>query len=209
MKRKIFTVLIATLLILIIYFSIEVFYARSHTIEMANKYLSSAQITKQDLSTEQLEILIKIEDPKFFNHKGVDFITPGGGWTTITQALAKKFYFKNFKQGLPKFKQTLCARFALHPLVSKDQQITLFLNMMNFGNNQIGIVNAANYYYSKTVNQLSRNEYITLIASLISPSSLNIKTNPNENKLRVERINKMLSGQYNPKSLFDITYDKY
>lgn len=209
MKRKIFTVLITIVIIYISYLAIEVFYARSHTIETANKYLLSTQITKQDLSTEQLEILIRIEDPNFFNHKGVEFITPGSGLTTISQSLAKIFYFNNFKQGLPKIKQTLCARFALHPLISKDQQITLFINMMYFGNNQRGIVNAANYYYSKQVNQLNRNEYISLIGSLISPTSLNIKSNPDGNKQRVERINMMLSGQYKPKSLFDITYDKF
>ncbi len=204
-KRYIFIIILLSILS---YYLIEVIYARSHTIDTANKYLSNIKITKQEITKRQLEILLKIQDPNFYNHKGIEFKTPGSGWTTITQSIAKKFYFKNFKQGFPKIKQTLCARFALHPLVSKDEQITLFINMMYFGNNQYGIVDAAKYYYSKKVTDLTEDEYISLIACLISPATLNIKDNPKGNLERVNRIKKMLANEYTPKGLLDITYDK-
>jgi membrane carboxypeptidase/penicillin-binding protein len=173
-----------------------------------NIFLANTKINKQDLSDEQLDIFLKVQDPNFYNHRGVEFRTPGSGWTTITQSLAKKFYFKNFKQGIPKIKQTLCARFALHPFVSKDTQITLFLNIMYFGNNQYGIVDAANYYYSKKVYELNKDEFISLIASLIAPVKLNVEYNPEGNYKRVERIKKLLTGEYKPKGLLDIMYDK-
>jgi membrane carboxypeptidase/penicillin-binding protein len=204
-KKYIF---LAVLLSVFSYYIIEIIYARSHTIETANKYLSNIKIEKQELTKKQLEILIKVQDPNFFNHKGVEFHTPGSGWTTITQSLAKIFYFKNFREGLPKIKQTLCARFALHPLISKDLQITLFINLMYFGDNQYGIVDAAKHYYSKEVNKLNEEEYISLIASLIAPAILNKKNNPEGNHERVERIKKMLTGEYIPRSLLDIRYDK-
>ena len=208
MKLKKRYILIFILLSILIYYSIEIIYARSHTIDTANKYLSNIKITKQELTKRQLEIFLKIQDPNFYNHRGVDFKTPGSGWTTITQSLAKKFYFKNFKQGLPKIKQTLCARFALDSLVSKDNQITLFINMMYFGNKQYGIVDSAEYYFSEKVWDLNDDEFISLIACLISPVTLNIKDNPEGNLERVNRIKKMLSGEYKPKGLLDITYDK-
>jgi membrane carboxypeptidase/penicillin-binding protein len=206
--NKVKVLLPAILFLIGAYYAGEILHARAHTIETADGYLAQADIYKDDLSSEQLEILLKVQDPNFYDHKGVEFHTPGSGWTTITQSLAKKFYFKDYRQGLPKIKQTLCARFALHPLVSKERQITLFLNMMYFGNNQYGIVDAADYYYSKEVNTLKRDEYLSLIASLIAPAALNVEDDPHGNLERVERIKKLLSGEYKAKGVFDIIYDK-
>lgn len=208
MKIKIRYIITVIFLSIFSYYLYEVMYARSHTLATVNKFLKNKMIEKKDLSKKQLNILIKVQDPNFYFHNGVDLSTPGAGWTTITQSLAKQFYFKKFNQGIKKIKQTLCARYALHPLVSKDLQITLFLNMMYFGNNQYGIVNAAKFYYSKKVNDLSEDEYISLIACLILPSNLNVKDNPTENNIRLKRIKKMLSGKYTPNGVFDILYDK-
>ncbi len=192
-----------------LYYAIEVLIARANTPSIAKNYLESEQIeiTAKDLTDRQLDILLRIEDPNFYNHHGVDFKTPGAGWTTITQGLAKKFYFQNFKQGLMKIKQTLCARLALDPLVSKETQLTIYLNIMYFGNGIYGLHDAANYYYDKNVPVLEEEEYISLIASLIDPNGLNIEQHPPENYQRVQRIKKVLSGAYIPQGLFDITYE--
>jgi len=190
------------------YYSFEVLLARQRTEQIARTYLAQAAIRKENLSTRQLEILLKVQDPNFYGHHGVDFHTAGTGWTTITQSLAKRFYFRQFRQGLPKIKQTMCARFALDPLVSKDQQITIFLNEMYFGNEQTGIADAAAYYFSKKVYELTEDEYISLIASIMSPATMNIKSNPEANAQRVRRIKKMLSGEYKPTHLLDIDYSK-
>jgi len=189
-------------------YGITILVARSSTHDKADRLLENVKITKQDLSDEQLAILLKIQDPGFYGHHGVDFKTPGNGWTTITQSLSKQFYFNDFKPGIRKIKQSLCARFALDPLISKDDQITLFLNMIYFGNQQRGLVDAAGYYYFKDVADLSDTEYMSLIGILISPKTLNPKDHPEENRQRVERIKKMLSGEYTPRGLFDITYDR-
>jgi len=135
-KRSLMLVLLLFVAILL-YYTVEVLIARANTPKIVNDYLESEQveITTKDLTEKQLDILLRIEDPNFYNHHGIDFKTPGAGWTTITQALAKKFYFNNFEQGLMKIKQTLCARLALDPLVSKETQLTLFLNIMYFGIN--------------------------------------------------------------------------
>ncbi len=191
------------------YYTVEVLIARANTPSIVNDYLESEQvkITIKDLTERQLDILLKVEDPNFYNHHGVDFKTPGAGWTTITQGLAKKFYFYNFEQGLMKIKQTLCARLALDPMVSKETQLTIFLNMMYFGNGVYGLHDAANYYFNKNVSELEEEEYICLIASLIGPKDLNIKEHPQENAQRVQRIKKVLSGAYIPQGLLDITYE--
>ena len=208
-KKRSLVLVFLLFVAILLYYTVEVLIARANTPKIVNDYLESEQveITTKDLTEKQLDILLRIEDPNFYNHHGIDFKTPGAGWTTITQALAKKFYFNNFEQGLMKIKQTLCARLALDPLVSKETQLTLFLNIMYFGNGVYGFQDAANYYFNKDVRELEDEEYISLIASLISPNELNIKEHPQENSQRVQRIKKVLSGVYAPKGLFDITYE--
>lgn len=195
--------------LIVFYYVIEVIIARVNTQEIVDSYYRTGQVkmTTDDLSPRQLEILLRIEDPNFYRHHGIDFKTPGAGWTTITQSLAKKFYFKDFKQGIMKVKQTLCARFALDSLVAKETQINLYLNLMYYGNDVYGLKDAAEYYYHKEFQDIDEDEYIALIASLTSPSTLNVKDYPTENAQRVQRIKKMLSGLYQPRGVFDITYE--
>ncbi len=208
-KRIVLYLILFLMGLIFVYYTVEVIIARVNTPKIVDSYYKSGQIkiTAQDLSQRQLDILLKVEDPDFYNHHGVDFKTPGAGWTTITQGLAKQFYFDNFKQGLMKIKQTLCARLALDPLVDKETQITLYLNITYFGNGVYSLPDAANYYFNKTVPGLSEDEYIALIACLISPNNLNVKDHPQENAQRVRRINKVISGEYTPDGLFDITYE--
>ena len=41
------------------------------------------------MSAWQKDALLRVEDPSFYEHHGVDLHTPGQGLTTITQALVK------------------------------------------------------------------------------------------------------------------------
>jgi len=205
-----FFIIVSVLLLLIVgYYAIEVIIGRLKTNDIVNEYINSnlIEITKEDLSETQLQIFIAVQDPNFCNNHGVDLKTPGAGWTTITQSLCKKFYFEDFNQGIRKIKQTLCARFALDPLVDKDTQITLFLNIMYFGNGVYGLNDAAAVYYDKKVNELTEDEFTSLIASLVNPQTLNIIDNPDKNLDRVERIKKVVSGEYTPDGVFDIYYE--
>ncbi len=208
-RRIIWITVILTFVAVIAYYSIEVIIARTGTQRIVDDIYRSGQIeTKIDaLSSRQIDILLKVEDPGFYKHHGIDFSTPGAGWTTITQGLAKKFYFSDFQQGIQKVKQTLCAWLALNPLVSKQTQLELYINIMYFGNGMYGLSDAAEFYYDKTVPSLTENEYISLIACLIDPEGLNVKDHPEENAQRTARIIKVLSGEYTPAGLFDITYE--
>ena len=121
-------------------------------------YLKAVSIAK--LSPEQLKLLLAIEDPTFYKHQGVDLSTPGAGMTTITQGLVKILYYpEGFKQGSAKIRQTLLAQYALDALVSKDQQLDLFLNLAYFGHEQghevNGFAQAARVYFHKELSALS------------------------------------------------------
>ena len=178
------------------------------TPEIVNNYIAQGLLEYKfsELPNEYQNILIKVQDPGFYNHKGVDLVTPGAGLTTITQSLAKTFYFKEFKQGWRKIPQTTYARYALQPKVEKEMQLDLFVNIIGFGNGTRGILSASQFYYNKLPQELTEDEFISLIACLNNPQLLNPKDNPDANKERVRRIKKYLKGEYVPTSVFDIEY---
>jgi membrane carboxypeptidase/penicillin-binding protein PbpC len=161
----------------------------------------------KDLTPGRLRILLMVQDPGFMGHNGVDFSTPGNGWTTLTQSVCKFIYFDEFKPGLAKIKQTLLARYALNDLASKDEQITIYLNVIWFDKNVRGFAAAARHFYGKTFAQLSKEQFIALMAMVAAPKNLNPKTHAKANAERVRRIKQVLSGRYKPQGLFDIWYD--
>jgi len=114
-----------------LYYGIEVVAARIKTPQIVQGILQSDVVVLRlnELSPRQIEILLTVEDPQFYHHKGVDLRTPGAGLTTITQSLVKKLYFREFKPGIRKIKQTLIVRYALDPLIPKDDQLLMFINM--------------------------------------------------------------------------------
>src|SRR5262245_3552880 len=50
---------------------------------------AATEVSLTDLSQRRRDILLAVEDPGFFQHRGVDLSSPGQGMTTITQALVK------------------------------------------------------------------------------------------------------------------------
>ena len=169
------------------------------------------QMTVYDLSVEQLEILIRIEDPTFFTNHGLDHHTPGAGLTSMTESVGKKLFFHPFKPGIRKIRLAYLSRYALYPLVSKQDLLTLHLNLMYYGKVDgqpvTGLANAANAYYGKSVQELSRREYLSLIAMLPGPGWFSLIDHPDQNALRVQRIEAVLAGDYQPKGLMDVYYE--
>jgi membrane carboxypeptidase/penicillin-binding protein len=210
MKNKIFLSLILLLVVILMYYALELILAYNKKDVLRIQYLSNEklELAIDDLSKLQIDLLIKIQDPNFFHHKGVEFKAPGSGWTTITQSITKFMYFKNFKQGLKKIKQSLIARFITNNQFSKKEQLEIFINNMWFEKDVIGLKQASYFYYHKENKQLTTDEYLSIIAMIISPKKYNILKEPVKNKKRVDRIKRYLSEDYQPTGLFDIEYDK-
>jgi membrane carboxypeptidase/penicillin-binding protein len=199
----------ASLFVLVpLYYTAEIIVARVRTPQIVQSFLQSDLIELQlkDLTPRQIEILLKVEDPNFYNHRGVDLRTPGAGLTTITQGLVKKLYFRDFRPGFRKIKQTLIARLALDPLVSKENQLLLFINISDFCYDTRGLGDAAHFYYGKDFQALSEHEYIALVAMFAGCATFNPIRNTDEHAERVARIKRMLSGDYIPKNMADIYY---
>lgn len=192
----------------VVYYAWEVGRARQFTEDTVLPAARAAHypISVSDLTPHRLDILLKVEDPRFFQHRGVDLSTPGAGITTITQALVKQLYFEKFSPGIAKIRQTLIAAFALNPLMPKEEQLRLFLNTAYLGRDVKGFEQAAHTYFDKSFRELTDDEYTSIVAMLIAPEVFNVRTAPALNAERVVRIRKLVSGEYVPRGLFDLYY---
>ena len=156
-------------------------------------------------------MLLAVEDPGFFHHRGIDFGTPGQGMTTLTQSLAKFLYFERFRPGIAKLELMLVARFALHPAFTKREQLEIFINHARFGTSRgrpiIGFNDAARTFYGRALEHLTDREYLTLVAMLMAPGRLNPVRHPQANAERTRRIEALLAGRCRPRGLRDVEYE--
>lgn len=84
------------------------------------------------LGKEQLQLLLLVQDPAFYNHNGVDIKTAGAGLTTVTQSLSKRLAFNEFKPGIGKIRQTTYAM-SLEKHLTKNEILALFLETIPMG----------------------------------------------------------------------------
>ena len=210
MRRMVILSLLAVVLVPCVYYTAVVVQARRETPAIVAAALQSERMVLEieDLTPRQLEILLKVQDPGFYEHKGVDLRTPGAGWTTITQGLVKIHYFDPFEPGLAKVKQSLIARFALDPFVSKEDQLRLFINEAYLGASEggeaIGFAQGARVYFDKPFAELTEDEYVALVAMLIAPDTCNVLRQPKLHAERVLRIQRLLAGECAPNTWSDV-----
>lgn len=215
MRKKTFLIALGSLLLVTCtYYVIVILVARAETEELVQTALASGRMKLElsDLSKEQLDALLKVQDANFYQHKGVDFETPGTGLTTLSQGLVKMYYFEDFKPGLKKIKQTLIARFAFDPLTPKDTILKLFINDAYLGQKDgkplKGFEDASQYYFHKSFKQITWDEYLSMIAMIRAPFMFHYHNKREKNLERVVRIKKVLSGEYKPVDNRDLYYDR-
>jgi membrane carboxypeptidase/penicillin-binding protein PbpC len=218
-KFTIFQILLAipamlgiALILAIAHYILEVHVARLQTPSLiaAVKDHYGMPLTLSVLTAKWREMILAVEDPTFMRHHGVDLETPGAGMTTITQGLVKLIYFPNgFHPGIAKIRQTLIAQYALDSLVSKDDQLLLFLNIVYLGHKDgkavHGFENAARTYFGKEFTALTDEEFLSLTAMFIGPNTFKPGTPAHDE--RMQRINAYLSGEYRPAGLLDVEYN--
>ena len=202
------------LVLIVVYYTIVIINARANTHDIVNGALNSGRMKLKltDLSIDQRQALLKIQDQNFYHHKGFDITTPGTGLTTISQGLVKIYYFDNFEPGLQKIKQSLISRFAFDIMTPKDTILKLFINDVYLGHHNgkpiSGFENAANAYLNKSFKNLTWDEYLGLVAMIRSPNTLHYIRNKAANEARVSKIKEVLTGEYIPVDNSDWMYDK-
>ena len=129
--------------------------------------------------------LIASEDTKFNIHHGVDFESlqqsiefnkkskkKKRGGSTITQQLVKNAFLSRDRTWLRKGREILGA-LILDAILSKENQLNWYFNVVEFGPNIYGIKKAASHYFKKKTSELSAADCISLVAILPSPNKWN------------------------------------
>ena len=172
--------------------------------------MAARPVRLKDLPPSRVTALLRVEDPGFYRHHGVDFETPGQGLTTITQSLVKHLYFDRFHPGFAKIEQSLIARFVLDPAMSKADQLEAYINYSRLGSADgreiVGFGEAARVYYGKPLGRLTDREFLSLVAMNMAPATLDPRRHAAANAERVDRIQRLLAGACRPQSPFDVTY---
>jgi membrane carboxypeptidase/penicillin-binding protein len=195
---------------LILYEGYALVRAKRHT-QAVLAAAAQGELRYADLPARRREMLLRVEDPGFFRHRGIDFSTPGAGMTTITQSLVKHFYFDDFQPGFAKLEQSLIARFVLDPAMPKEAQLAAFLNSTPFGSVRgrrvTGFAAAARAFYGRELAALGDREFLSLVAMVKAPARLDPLRNAAANAERVRRIERLLAGQCAPQGLRDTDYE--
>lgn len=163
------------------------------------------------IPTAWLNDLLAVADPAFYRHHGVDLWTPGAGFTTITQALAKALYFRDFRPGWRKIPQTMFAiGFALR--VSKGKQLApfvdgVYLGTARDGSKIHGLADAAREDFARPLSALERPEIRALVVAIVSANALDPRLHPQETAERVRRIDRLLAHECSPSGLSDVLYE--
>ncbi len=139
---------------------------------------------------------VAIEDKRFFDHDGVDWKRTIGafaneflhfsdkfGGSTITQQLVKNLTDDRSQKASRKVREIMRARY-LEGKYSKDIILECYLNTIPLGHGTYGVEVAANYYFGKSVKDLTIVECAAIAAITKSPTYYSPDDNPEENKDR-------------------------
>jgi penicillin-binding protein 1A len=143
-------------------------------------------ITYEDLPENLVNTLIASEDIRFRDHSGIDargtlraafYLGKRGGASTITQQLARQLFVgvrssNKFETIQQKLKEWVLAT-RLERSYTKEEIISMYLNIYDFGNNADGIRSASRIYFGKEPKDLKVEESAMLVGMLQNSSLFN------------------------------------
>ena len=147
---------------------------------------------------------IDLEDERFYEHNGIDIkgimravyvnLTSGKseGASTITQQLIKNTVFETggYERSMGstvkrKFQEWVLA-IEIEQLYSKEEILTNYLNTINLGSGNYGVIEAAKYYFGKELDELTISECAVIAAITQNPSAYNPSRYPENNWARAQ-----------------------
>ena len=152
-----------------------------------------------DIPQQMKDAMISIEDHRFYEHDGVDWITTikamvslatgngGAGGSTITQQLIKNITMQNDVSILRKVREIFSA-LNLEEKYTKDEILEYYLNLVNYGSGCNGVQAAANEYFGKDISECSIAECAAIAGITKNPYALNPKYFPENNKERQQLV---------------------
>jgi penicillin-binding protein 1A len=165
--------------------------------------LHSDAVPLEQLPDHLIKATLATEDRRFFEHFGIDFsgtaralITNANagetvqGGSTLTQQLAKNLFLTNERSLTRKIKELFLA-FLLESRLQKREILKLYLDRAYMGGGAVGVEAAAQFYFGKSVRDVTLAESAMLAGLFKAPS----KYAPHVNLLNARsRANEVLSN---------------
>ena len=159
----------------------------------------SRELALAEVPRHVIDAVLAAEDKRFFRHHGIDWLANAravvtglrrgriiSGASTITQQLVK------ISERRPRTLRAKLIESAtslrLEQIWSKEQILAAYLNRLDFGNLNIGLASAADYYFDKPVADLSEAEAAFLAGLPKNPRKLNPHVAPEATRRRQETV---------------------
>ena len=139
-------------------------------------------VTLEDMPDHLIKATLATEDRRFFDHFGIDFFgtfralltnaRAGGvvqGGSTITQQLAKNLFLSNERTIERKINEAFLALW-LETHLAKNEILKLYLDRAYMGGGTFGVNSAAQYYFGKSVRDVTLPEAAMLAGLFKAPS---------------------------------------
>jgi penicillin-binding protein 1A len=162
----------------------------------------------KDVPDVMKKAVLAIEDDRFYEHGGVDYIgivraalhnLMGGarqGASTITQQVARNFFLSSEQTLKRKLYEALLA-WKIEQNLSKDQILEIYMNQIYLGQRAYGFSSAAQIYFGKKLQDITAAEAAMLAGLPKAPSAYNPVANPKRARARQQYIlQRMLSLGY-------------
>ena len=159
----------------------------------------SHELALDEVPRNVIDAVLAAEDKRFYRHHGIDWLASiraavaglshgriVSGASTITQQLVK-ISERRPRTLRAKLIESVTA-LRLEQSWSKDQILAAYLNRLDFGNLNIGLSSAADYYFGKPVSDLSDAEAAFLAGLPKNPRKLNPHLEPAAARRREETV---------------------
>lgn len=179
--------------------NLTIYDAGDNEIEFDSKLVRSVEY--EDISPYVINAFVALEDKRFFEHNGLDYIRIVGaginnikagyfkeGGSTITQQLAKNVVLTHDKTIERKLEEAKLA-IQIENMYSKEEIITMYLNSIYFGHSLYGIASASERLFNKKTDELTVSES-AMLAGIVKNPLKNSPLNSVENA--IERRNLVL-----------------
>lgn len=153
----------------------------------------------KDIPDVMKKAVLAIEDDRFYEHGGVDYLgitraalhnLTGGakqGASTITQQVARNFFLSS-EQTLKRKAYEVLLAWKIEKNLSKDQILEVYMNQIYLGQRAYGFASAAQIYFGKNIRDLTVAEAAMLAGLPKAPSAYNPVVNPKRARVRQQYI---------------------
>lgn len=183
------------------------------------------QVTWDKIPDHLAKAFVAIEDERFYENNGIDFIAIGRsgftyiksgfratqGGSTITQQLLKNTVFTSWteegKNMVKKIKRKIQEQYLALEVTknfTKDEILLRYMNAINLGQNTLGVESASLRYFGKSCSELTLSEAATIAVITQNPSGYNPISHPEANsRRRLKCLNIMLEHEWITQAEYD------